>query len=76
MRTRSKWPNGADPWRVWSLRPQLRALPPIETEQTTTTERQPSERVASIAGKVLNGYEPEPAEVKSLAASVLSQRVS
>lgn len=75
MRTRSKWPGDSDPWRVWNLRPQPRAVQP-EPAAAPSTERQPSERIASIAGKVLNGYEPEPAEVKSLAVSVLSQRVS
>jgi len=37
------------------------------------TKRQSSPRISSLAARVLAGYVPTEAEVKSLAASVLSQ---
>jgi len=74
-RTRGIWPNGRDPWAVWSKRPPRVAPTETVTEQEiTVNERKPSENVASIAGRVLAGQEATEDEVKSLAASVLSQR--
>jgi hypothetical protein len=35
--------------------------------------KQSSPRISSLAARILRGYEPTPAEVRSLAASVLSQ---
>jgi hypothetical protein len=37
------------------------------------TKKQSSSRVSTLAGKVLAGQKPTPTQVKTLAASVLSQ---
>lgn len=40
---------------------------PLPMSETTSPE------LATLAGKVLNGYQPTPEEIKSLAACVLTQ---
>lgn len=38
----------------------------------TRKRKQPSDRLSSLAGRVLQGYAPTEAEIRSLAAAVLS----
>lgn len=74
MSTRGTWPDGGDPWAVWRMRPPAIKREP-EAEEITVNERKPSQNIASIAGRVLAGQEATQREVKSLAASVLPQRI-
>jgi hypothetical protein len=38
----------------------------------TAKRKHPSDRLASLAGKVLQGYQPTPDEIKAMAAAILS----
>lgn len=67
MGTRSKWPNGGDPWLVWNRRPR----PVIAAD-----EREPADadNTATLASVVLSGHKPTDGEAKSLAGAVLSAK--